>query len=120
MEVSLQMIKELREMTSAGINDCKKALVEAEGDLEKAVAAGVVKMAVGVHHHTDALAAEILRVDAKILGGIPGVDHRALVFAADQIGRTARAVDAPGIRGEFFRFERHDQLISLTRQQDTK
>ncbi|MBO5076565.1 MAG: translation elongation factor Ts [Clostridia bacterium] len=36
MEVTLQMIKELREMTSAGINDCKKALVEAEGDLEKA------------------------------------------------------------------------------------
>lgn len=36
MEVTLQMIKELRERTSAGINDCKKALVEAEGDMDKA------------------------------------------------------------------------------------
>ncbi|MBR6935523.1 MAG: translation elongation factor Ts [Clostridia bacterium] len=36
MEVTLQMIKELRERTSAGINDCKKALVDAEGDMEKA------------------------------------------------------------------------------------
>lgn len=31
------MIKELRERTSAGMSDCKNALVEAEGDLEKAV-----------------------------------------------------------------------------------
>ncbi len=37
MEVSIQMIKELRERTSAGINDCKKALVDSEGDMEKAV-----------------------------------------------------------------------------------
>jgi elongation factor Ts len=31
------MIKELRERTQAGMSDCKNALVEAEGDLEKAV-----------------------------------------------------------------------------------
>ena len=31
------MIKELRERTSAGMSDCKNALVEAEGDLEKAI-----------------------------------------------------------------------------------
>lgn len=31
------MIKELRERTSAGMSDCKNALVEAEGDLDKAV-----------------------------------------------------------------------------------
>ncbi len=36
MEVTIQMIKELRERTSAGINDCKKALVDAEGDMDKA------------------------------------------------------------------------------------
>ncbi|MBO4326960.1 MAG: translation elongation factor Ts [Clostridia bacterium] len=36
MEISIQMIKELRERTSAGINDCKKALVDAEGDMDKA------------------------------------------------------------------------------------
>lgn len=31
------MIKELRERTSAGMSDCKNALTEAEGDLDKAV-----------------------------------------------------------------------------------
>jgi len=36
-EISARMIKELRERTGAGIMDCKKALQEAEGDMEKAV-----------------------------------------------------------------------------------
>ncbi len=35
-EVSAQMIKELRERTGAGMSDCKKALVEVGGDMEKA------------------------------------------------------------------------------------
>ena len=36
-EVTASMIKELREQTSSGMADCKKALVECQGDLEKAV-----------------------------------------------------------------------------------
>ena len=35
--ITSQMVKELREMTQAGMMDCKKALVEAEGDMDKAV-----------------------------------------------------------------------------------
>jgi elongation factor Ts len=35
-EISAQMVKELREKTGAGMMDCKKALTEMEGDLEKA------------------------------------------------------------------------------------
>jgi elongation factor Ts len=35
--VTPAMIKELRERTSAGMSDCKNALVEAEGDMDKAV-----------------------------------------------------------------------------------
>jgi elongation factor Ts len=35
-EVTAAMIKELREMTGAGLMDCKKALVEVDGDLAKA------------------------------------------------------------------------------------
>ena len=31
------MVKELRERTSAGMMDCKKALVESDGDMEKAI-----------------------------------------------------------------------------------
>jgi len=37
MAVSAETVKELRNMTGAGILDCKKALEEAEGNLEKAV-----------------------------------------------------------------------------------
>ncbi len=37
MAVSASMVKELREMTGAGMMECKKALVEVEGDVDKAV-----------------------------------------------------------------------------------
>lgn len=37
MDISAAMVKELRETTGAGMMDCKKALVEAGGDMEKAV-----------------------------------------------------------------------------------
>ena len=35
-EITASMVKDLRERTGAGMADCKKALVETEGDLEKA------------------------------------------------------------------------------------
>jgi len=37
MEITLDLIKELRNKTGAGINDCKKALVETDGDISKAI-----------------------------------------------------------------------------------
>lgn len=37
MEISLDLIKQLREKSGAGMADCKNALTEAEGDLEKAM-----------------------------------------------------------------------------------
>ena len=37
MEVNATLVKELREKTGAGMMDCKKALAETAGDLEKAV-----------------------------------------------------------------------------------
>src|SRR5882762_4295267 len=36
-EVTSAMVKELREKTGAGMMDCKKALLESGGDMEKAV-----------------------------------------------------------------------------------
>jgi elongation factor Ts len=36
-EVTTQMIKDLRERTQAGMSDCKKALLECDADMEKAV-----------------------------------------------------------------------------------
>src|SRR5580692_11734204 len=48
-EITASMVKELRERTQAGMADCKSALVEAGGDMEKAVEIilkkGIVKAA---------------------------------------------------------------------------
>ena len=37
MNITASMVKDLRTQTGAGMMDCKKALVEAEGDIAKAV-----------------------------------------------------------------------------------
>ena len=37
MEITSKMVKELRDMTNAGMMDCKKALTESGGDVEAAV-----------------------------------------------------------------------------------
>jgi elongation factor Ts len=37
MDISAGMVKELRGRTGAGMMDCKKALLESEGDIEKAI-----------------------------------------------------------------------------------
>src|SRR5579883_1730581 len=48
-EITASMVKELRERTQAGMADCKNALVEAGGDMDKAVEVilkkGIVKAA---------------------------------------------------------------------------
>ncbi len=37
MDINAKLVKELRDQTGAGMMDCKKALAEANGDVEKAV-----------------------------------------------------------------------------------
>ena len=37
MDIPASLVKELRDLTSAGMMDCKRALVETEGDLDAAV-----------------------------------------------------------------------------------
>ncbi len=37
MAITAQLVKELREKTGAGMMDCKKALVETDGDMDKAI-----------------------------------------------------------------------------------
>jgi elongation factor Ts len=37
MKITSQMVKELRDKTNAGMMDCKKALVENDGDMEKSI-----------------------------------------------------------------------------------
>lgn len=36
-QVNMKLVKELRDRTQAGLNDCRSAIVEAEGDMDKAV-----------------------------------------------------------------------------------
>src|SRR6202008_3769426 len=37
MEIPAKLVKELRERTNAGFSDCRAALVESSGDIEKAI-----------------------------------------------------------------------------------
>ena len=37
MEVTASMVKELREVTGAGMMDCKKALAETNGNMDEAI-----------------------------------------------------------------------------------
>lgn len=37
MAITAGMVKELREKTGAGMMDCKKALTEAEGNMDRAI-----------------------------------------------------------------------------------
>ena len=37
MKITSKLVKELRDRTGVGMMDCKKALVETEGDMEKAI-----------------------------------------------------------------------------------
>ena len=37
MAITAALVKELREITGAGMMDCKKVLTEANGDIQKAI-----------------------------------------------------------------------------------
>jgi elongation factor Ts len=58
MAVTMQQIKELRDRTQAGLNDCKVALSETEGDMEKAVEAILKKGLAKSAKRAGAVAAE--------------------------------------------------------------
>ncbi|WBW50667.1 translation elongation factor Ts [Peptoniphilus equinus] len=70
--ITAALIKELREKTSAGMMDCKSALVEADGDLEKAADILREKGLASVAKKSGRIASEGI-VDAYIHGGRIGV-----------------------------------------------
>ncbi|MDI7246311.1 MAG: translation elongation factor Ts [Bacillota bacterium] len=73
MAVTAENIKDLRERTGAGMMDCKKALAETGGDMEKAVAYLREKGLAKMHKRAGKVAAEGV-VEAYIhLGGKIGV-----------------------------------------------
>ena len=51
MAVSIDDIKKLKELTGVGLTDAKTALVEADGDFDKALDDGVVLLLIPGRHH---------------------------------------------------------------------
>ncbi|WP_331488074.1 translation elongation factor Ts [Caminicella sporogenes] len=72
MAITAAMVKELREKTGAGMLDCKKALTEANGDMEKAVEILREKGLAKAAKKAGRIAAEGI-VEAYIHGGRIGV-----------------------------------------------
>ena len=103
MAISAAMVKELREKTGAGMMDCKKALVEVDGDLEKAVdwlrqkgmakaakksgratSEGLVMAAVSADGKTVAMSALLCETDAEALKGLVGEDVTQLIASVGE------------------------------------
>ena len=72
MAITATLVKELRDRTAAGVMDCKKALVETNGDIEKAIDLLREKGLSKAAKKSGRIAAEGL-VDAYIHGGRIGV-----------------------------------------------
>jgi len=68
MNITAEMVKELRERTGRGIVDCKKALIESNGDMEKAIEYLRQKGLATAAKKSGRIAAEGI-VDAYIHGG---------------------------------------------------
>ena len=67
--ISAQDVKDLRERTGAGMMDCKKALTEADGDMEKAIDLLREKGLAAAAKKAGRIAAEGI-VEAYIHGGV--------------------------------------------------
>lgn len=93
MAVTAQMVKELREMTSAGMMDCKKALVECDGDMDKAV---------------DYLREKGLAKAAKKAGRIAAEGLVKLAFSADR--KIAAAVE---VNSETDFVSKNDEFVTF-------
>ena len=82
--ITPQMVKELRDKTDAGMGECKKALIEANGDIEAAVdilrKAGIAKSA----HRADRATAEgkALMQEFGLPDGLTGIGALALGYPA--------------------------------------
>ncbi len=72
-QVNMQQVKELRDRTQAGLNDCKSALVETEGDIEKAVEVILKKGLAKSVKRAGAVAAEGLVIAKLSADGSSGV-----------------------------------------------
>ena len=103
------MVKELREMTDAGMMECKKALVEADGDMEKAVdvlrtrglAAAAKKAGRATNEGTvmtvladDAKSAAVVELNCET--DFVGMNEKFKAYA-EKLGRAALAANAADV-----------------------
>ena len=72
MDITAAMVKELREKTGAGMMDCKRALIETEGNIDKAIEVLREKGLAAVAKRAGKIVAEGL-IDAYIHRGRIGV-----------------------------------------------
>jgi hypothetical protein len=108
-DITASMVKELRERTQAGMADCKNALVEAAGDMEKAVEVilkkGIVKAAaragrvaaegeVRTFVSTDAKYGVIVEVNCQTDFVARGDEFKGFVTKVTEVASTAK----PGVQ----------------------
>jgi elongation factor Ts len=122
--ISAQDVKKLRDMTGAGMMDCKKALSEVDGDLEKAIdllrAKGAAKAAkraeratnhgvIGSYVHFDGKTAVLVEVNCETDFVANTDDFRALAkdLALHIASAAPLAVSPADIPAEVVERERH-------------
>lgn len=69
MDISIELVKKLREKTGAGMMDCKKALMETGGDMEKAIEYLRKKGSLTAQKRSDRIAKEGLIIAKTITDG---------------------------------------------------
>ncbi len=87
-EITAAAVKELRELTGAGFMDCKRALEEADGDIDKAVAALLEKGLAAAQKKSGREAREGLVASYIHPGGRLGV-RLEVTCETDVVARTA-------------------------------
>ena len=121
------MVKELREMTDAGMMECKKALVEADGDMEKAVdvlrtrglAAAAKKAGRATNEGTvmtvvaeDAKSAAVVELNCET--DFVGMNEKFKAYA-EKLGRAAlaaEAADVEALRASTFEGEPVEDILT--------
>lgn len=123
MAITAQMVKELRESTGAGMMDCKKALQEAEGNMERAVdilrEKGLSKAAkkadriaaeglVAIEINEDNTVASMVEVNSETDFVAKNEDFKTFVKDAAKMALATESTDVAGLLAET-----HEQGQSL-------
>ncbi|MBM7094204.1 elongation factor Ts [Bacillus sp. H-16] len=131
MAISAKLVKELREKTGAGMMDCKKALTETDGDMDKAVdflrEKGIAKAAKKADRvaaegltavKTDGNTAVIVEVNSETDFVAKNENFQNLVAAVAEHILTNKPADAEEALGQIF--EGEDTLQSYMNNQIVK